>query len=72
MTKLGRTLVDSTASVFTHTRVSSIGPLITLANGGIDGINLNGTDITSEIASGRVAGLVAMRDDSLPNLRFRT
>jgi flagellar hook-associated protein 1 FlgK len=68
MTKLGRTLVDRIAVTMTHTSVSSINPLVTLASGAIDGINLNGTDITSEIDGGQLAGLIAMRDELLPNL----
>jgi len=68
LTKLGRTLVDRIAVTLNHTSVSSLNPLVTLASGAIDGIDLNGTDITSEIGSGRLAGLVAMRDDLLPNL----
>lgn len=68
MTKLGRSLVDRVASPLTHTPVSSINPLTTLASGGVDGIDLGGVDITSEIGSGRIAGLVSMRDELLPNL----
>lgn len=68
MTNLGRPLVDRVASPLSHTPVSSINPLTTLASGGIDGIDLGGVDITSEIGSGRIAGLVAMRDEALPNL----
>jgi len=68
LTKLGRPLVDRTASTLSHTSVSSINPLTTHASGAIDGITLNGIDITNEISSGRIAGLVAMRDTLLPNL----
>lgn len=68
MTKSGQTLVDRTAATLTHTAVSSVDPLVTLASGAIDGINLNGTDITSDIGSGQLAGYVAMRDELLPNL----
>lgn len=68
MSKLGRSLVDRVAVTLTHTPVSSLNPLVTLASGAIDGINLNGTDITSEIGGGRLAGLITMRDELLPNL----
>jgi flagellar hook-associated protein 1 FlgK len=37
--------------------------------GGIDGINLNGVDITADIKAGKIAGLVDMRDTQLPNLQ---
>lgn len=68
LTKQGRALVDRVAIPLTHASVSSINPLVTLASGAIDGIDLNGIDITSEIGSGRIAGLIAMRDEILPNL----
>ncbi len=68
MTKQGRTLVDRTASTLSHAPISGSDPLITLANGGIGGIMLNGTDITAEISQGEIAGLVALRDQILPNL----
>ncbi len=68
LTKLGRPLVDRTATTLSHTSVSSINPLTTHASGAIDGIALGGVDITNEISSGRIAGLVAMRDTLLPNL----
>jgi flagellar hook-associated protein 1 FlgK len=68
LSKLGRALVDRVAVTLTHTSASSLNPLVTLASGAIDGINLNGVDITSEIGSGRLGGLIAMRDEQLPNL----
>ena len=68
MTSLGRSLVDRTAATLSHTPVSSINPLTTHASGGVDGIDLNGADLTSEIGSGRLAGLIALRDTDLPNL----
>jgi flagellar hook-associated protein 1 FlgK len=68
MTNLGRSLVDRVATPMTHVPVSSINPLTTHASGGVDGIDLGGVDITSEINSGRIAGLIAMRDEILPNM----
>ena len=68
LTKTGRALVDRVPVTLTHASVSSLNPLVTLNSGAIDGIDFNGTDITSEISGGRIAGLVAMRDQLLPNL----
>lgn len=68
MTKLGRSLVDRVAATLTHTSISSSNPLTTHASGAIDGIDINGADITSEINGGRLAGLISMRDELLPNL----
>lgn len=69
LTKTGRALVDSGAATITHTATSAINPLITLAAGSIGGIDLGGTDITSEISQGKIAGLVQLRDTILPNLQ---
>ena len=68
LSKLGRPLVDGVAATLTHTSVSGMNPLVTLASGAVDGIDLNGVDITSEISGGRLAGLIAMRDELLPSL----
>ena len=68
LTSTGRALVDRAAATLSHTSTATVGPLITLAAGSIDGISLGGTDITGEIREGRIAGLVAMRDTLLPNL----
>lgn len=64
----GRVLLDGTAPTLTHTAVSSADPSVVYP-GGIDGINLNGVDITADIKSGKIAGLVDMRDTQLPNLQ---
>ena len=69
LTTTGHALVDSGAATIDHTATSSVNPLITLAAGSIDGINLNGSDITSEITDGKIAGLVELRDTILPNLQ---
>jgi flagellar hook-associated protein 1 FlgK len=67
-TNSGRPLLDRTALTLTHNSVSSIDPQITWDAGSVDGIDLNGTDITSEITSGSIAGWIAVRDQILPDL----
>jgi flagellar hook-associated protein 1 FlgK len=37
------------------------------ANGGISGIMVGNADITDQVSTGKIAGLVAMRDTELPN-----
>lgn len=69
LNKTGRALVDSGAATLSHTATTSVNPLITLAAGSIDGIDINGVDITSEIGEGKIAGLVDLRDTILPNLQ---
>lgn len=68
MTKSGRILVDATAATFTHTKVSGLNATTTYP-GAIDGINLDGIDITTEIKGGRISGLVDMRDKTLVNMQ---
>lgn len=67
-TASGRSLLDRTPNLLSHTTAGSMSPTITWAGGSIGGIMLNGADITSEISSGKLAGLVQLRDITLPNL----
>ena len=67
-TDSGRPLLDRTAQTLSHSSASSFDPSITWADGGVNGIDLNGNDITSEIGSGAVAGWIALRDTILPDL----
>jgi flagellar hook-associated protein FlgK len=67
-TASGRSLLDRTASQLDHTAAGTMSPTITWADGSIGGIMLNGTDLTSELNSGKLAGLVQLRDTILPNL----
>ncbi len=67
-TSNGRMLVDGAAQTLSHTPITASSPGITWADGGISGITLGGVDITSEITSGMIAGLVELRDTILPNL----
>jgi flagellar hook-associated protein 1 FlgK len=68
MTTSGRTLVDRSAEQLTHSAIAASDPLLTWAEGGIDGIMLGGVDITGELRSGKLSSLVAMRDTTLPSL----
>jgi flagellar hook-associated protein 1 FlgK len=67
-TASGRAMLDRTANLLSHTAAGSMSPTITWASGSIGGIMLNGADITSEIGSGKLAGLIQLRDTTLPNL----
>lgn len=70
LTNGGKLLADTDAHLLTHTPANSLTTDVEYTDGttGIDGIDLDGRDITSEIRSGRLAGLIAMRDEELPNL----
>jgi flagellar hook-associated protein 1 len=72
-TSAGRTLVDNVPATLTHNKASSLTPTSTHAEGDINGIYVGtpiaGNDITNDITSGRMKGLVDLRDDVLPNLQ---
>jgi flagellar hook-associated protein 1 FlgK len=72
-TASGRTLVDGTAVTLTHSSASSIDAAADHGSGFIDGIyigdKLPGNDITNELRSGEVAGLIGVRDRSLPGIQ---
>lgn len=69
----GRTLVDNVNFPITHTASSNVSPTTTHAEGDISGIYLGEqiarNDITNEISSGAIKGLIELRDDILPNLQ---
>lgn len=68
LTAGGGLLADRFGSPLSHSPASFIDTTISHAGGGIDGIDLAGSDLTNEIRSGRLTGLVRMRDEVLPNL----
>jgi len=67
-TKSGRTLLDQQPQFLSHSPASSMSASVSHADGGIDGIWLGGKDITSEIGSGRMGGLIDLRDSRVPDL----
>jgi flagellar hook-associated protein 1 FlgK len=64
----GRTLVDHSAATFSYTPAATLSAAATYPGGGIDGIKLDGTDVTTEFRSGQIKGLIDMRDTDLPNM----
>jgi flagellar hook-associated protein 1 len=65
-TKAGRTILDGDPSFLSHTPAASLQAAVTYPTS-IDGITVNGHDITNEIGSGKIAALVELRDTTLPN-----
>ncbi|PKU26007.1 flagellar hook-associated protein FlgK [Telmatospirillum siberiense] len=59
-------ITGGSVSKLSHTSVP-VSANTTYASGGINGIMVGGTDITSEISSGKLAGLIQQRDTELPN-----
>jgi flagellar hook-associated protein 1 FlgK len=63
----GRPLVDREASTISYTPASAMSAEVAYPSNGIGGIMLNGTDVTGDIKSGKLAGLIDIRDTELPN-----
>lgn len=68
-TKSGTTLVDSASRQVSHVGLSTVNPWDTASAGDIEGIMVGGNDITEEMRSGKIKGLVHMRDTELVNLQ---
>ncbi|MCL2673000.1 MAG: flagellar hook-associated protein FlgK [Alphaproteobacteria bacterium] len=69
MTNGGVTLVDTTANTVSHASGGSLSPWLDHASGAIGPITVAGVDITRDIKSGQIAGLIEMRDTRLPDLQ---
>lgn len=69
----GRTLVDGNAVQLSHTPAATIDASMDHASGSLDGIwigeKVTSKDLTGEIRSGELAGLIQTRDQTLPNLQ---
>ncbi len=63
----GRTLVDTTGAALEYTMASSMSASITYP-GGLSGIRLGDSDLTTELTSGKLKALVDLRDTILPGL----
>jgi len=69
-TGAGVSMLDGPAPTITHTPTAAADASITYPTN-IDAITLNGVDITTSIRSGRLKGLIDMRDTTLPNLNLQ-
>ena len=69
----GRTLVDNLPATLTHAAASTVAATTTHAEGDFAGLYVGtaipGNDITTEIRSGQLKGLIDLRDDVLVNLQ---
>jgi flagellar hook-associated protein 1 FlgK len=66
-TSSGRSLVDREASTISYSPAAAMSAEVSYPNNGIGGILLDGADITTELKSGMLKGLIDMRDTELPN-----
>ena len=68
-TTSGQALVDSSAHTLSYTAAANVTASTTYSAGstsGFSGITVNGVDITSQITSGKIGGLITLRDQTLP------
>ena len=65
----GVTLVDSEPVNMSHVSLTRVNPEHTYAGGDFNGIFAGVLDITNDIRSGKLAGLIEMRDQRLPEMQ---
>jgi len=70
-TQDGVTLIDSTPVNMSHSALSRVNPEHSYAGGDFGGIFAGVLDITNDIRSGKLAGLVELRDNTLPEMQFQ-
>lgn len=65
----GVTLLDREPHKLSHSAIAQAGATSTYAGGNISGIMVDGQDITNQIKSGALKGLIEIRDVTLPSLQ---
>lgn len=65
----GTTLVDSSAIPLSHVALTQVGPSTSYAGGDFNGIFAGVRDITNSLRTGKIKGLVEMRDSTLPDMQ---
>lgn len=69
LTAGGKPLLDKDGVIVSHTPAASTGSLISYSSGGITGIYAGSFDITKEITSGELSGLISLRDTELQDMQ---
>jgi flagellar hook-associated protein 1 FlgK len=65
----GTTLVDSEPTTVSHVPLTLVNPTDSYAGGNFNGIIAGVRDITTSIRSGRLKGLIDLRDSTLPDMQ---
>jgi flagellar hook-associated protein 1 FlgK len=65
----GTTLVDSAPTTMSHTPLTIVNPSDSYAGGNFNAITAGVRDITTSIRSGKLKGLIDLRDSILPNMQ---
>lgn len=69
LTAGGKPLLDKDGVVVSHEPAAATGSLISYSSGGITGIYAGSFDITKEITSGELSGLISLRDTELQDMQ---
>ncbi|MCQ2914820.1 MAG: flagellar hook-associated protein FlgK [Alphaproteobacteria bacterium] len=70
LTKSGKSLLEKDPSSLDHKNAQQAGSLISYSGGGIPGLYCGEHDITNEIKSGELAGLIGLRDTELQDMQL--
>ena len=68
-TTSGTLLLDNDVYELSHTALAQVGSDNSYDSGNIQGIFVDGKDITSKISGGKIGGLIEIRDETLPSLQ---
>lgn len=68
-TTAGNMLLDNEVHELSHVALAQVGPDNSYDSGNIQGIYVDGVDITQNIRSGTIGGLIEIRDITLPSLQ---
>lgn len=67
----GKPLLDKNSTTVSHEAAAKTGSLISYSEGGITGIYAGKFDITTEITSGELSGLIKLRDTELQDMQIQ-
>jgi flagellar hook-associated protein 1 FlgK len=68
-TSTGVMLLDNEVHTLSHTALAQVGADNSYDSGNIQGIYVDGKDITSQISGGSIGGLIEIRDNTLPSFQ---
>ena len=68
-TSSGVMLIDNEVHELSHAALAQVGPDNSYDNGNVQGIFVDGKDITSKLSGGQIGGLIEIRDKTLTSLQ---
>jgi len=70
-TQGGASLLDKDVHELSHGAIAQAASNMSYANGNINGIYVDGVDITNQVKNGELKGLIDIRDTTLPSLQMQ-